>query len=169
MIGEFDLDVVLPSQLGARDDSGERRLMLAVIVEAVRTVAEARGRADQRRAQRDVAEVLTWAESGDRAWPYSFLRLCDGLGIDPEYVRAQLKRRAPQGEAGGASLPSSRGIVNTVRRMLAHGSVVELATLTRKCGHASSRRTIEALKHLRRRGEVVRVGRGQYQRTEANA
>ena len=36
------------------------------------------------------ADAREWVASNDRAWPYSFLNLCDALHLTPQMVRTEL-------------------------------------------------------------------------------
>ena len=74
---------------------GERRLMLAVLRDAVlcyqryALARDARGRAE-------FEEARQWIEGTDREWPFSYENICDVLSLDPAYVRDGLHRRAPR-------------------------------------------------------------------------
>ena len=65
--------------------------MLAVIEEAVsdyqRHVVAA-----PRAAKRLFREAHAWIMSDDTAWSFSFVNLCDALGLDPGALRAGLRR-----------------------------------------------------------------------------
>jgi hypothetical protein len=69
----------------------ERRLMVAVLHEAL---------VDWERGARDGvgAELVAfrraaaWFRSDDTRWPYSFVNVCEGLGISPSAVRKSLRR-----------------------------------------------------------------------------
>jgi hypothetical protein len=70
----------------------ERRLRLAVLEDAVRyyctDVATADARA--RMLHDDAAE---WFASDDHDEPFAFENVCDALGLDPDAVRRELRRR----------------------------------------------------------------------------
>ena len=69
----------------------EKRLMLAVLEDAVGTFqkyADVSGR----RARRLFAEAEEWFASNDQQWPFSFVSICQGLGLEPEYIRRGLRR-----------------------------------------------------------------------------
>jgi hypothetical protein len=71
---------------------GERRLMLAVLEDAV-LICQRNALArtpDKRQEFRDARE---WIEAEDATWPFSFVNICSVLGIDAEYVRAGLQAR----------------------------------------------------------------------------
>ena len=66
---------------------GERRLMLAVLEDAIRTLLLAkRSRITRKRAMSE----LEWLQSTDVTEPFAFESICDVLGIDPSYVRNRL-------------------------------------------------------------------------------
>ena len=89
-------DAVLPAQMssGARwdaDTSGARALMLAVLEDAVWCIESGRWR---RRfgARRLAAEAEAWVRCDRADWPFSFLNVCDALGIDVDAMRGRLAR-----------------------------------------------------------------------------
>lgn len=87
-------DSALPSQFDdiwhkTRAITPERALALAVMWEAVLDLEKFRF-AVRRRQQRLYWEAYEWVTGSDRSWPYSFLNLCDILGLAPEPVRKQL-------------------------------------------------------------------------------
>ena len=81
--------------------SPEGRLMLAVLEDAVATLA--RNACGATRAERRaLEEVEGWCAAEDRSWPFSFLNICETLGLDPQNFRdglvtwkAQLKAASP--------------------------------------------------------------------------
>ncbi len=93
------LDAVLPAQVsgGVRwdaDTSGPRALMLAVLEDAVRCIENGRW---QRRfgARRLAAEAEAWVRSDRADWPFSFLNVCEALGIDVDAIRSRLLEITP--------------------------------------------------------------------------
>ena len=83
---------------------GERRLMLAVLRDAVDCYH--RGRRTREPATRLLFdETRAWVESTDRRATFSFESICDVLDIDADYLRRRLRqRRAPgRGHGGMAS------------------------------------------------------------------
>jgi hypothetical protein len=69
----------------------EKRLMLAVLEEAIATVQ--RYVVDERRRGRRLyREAEAWVLSDDVSWPCTFRRICDALGIDPDYLREGVMR-----------------------------------------------------------------------------
>lgn len=102
----FQPDTLMPSQYFDRirrraSLDGERRLMVAILEDAVdvyRKHADARDR--KRRTLFDDAEA--WIEASDKGWIFSFENICDVLGLDVDYLRAGLRRwRAAHGGRRG--------------------------------------------------------------------
>jgi hypothetical protein len=70
--------------------AGERRLLIGVLLDAVRLVLE--GEADPRRRNaRDVVEARRWLWSDDVLAPLSFYNVTEYLDLDPERIRAVLE------------------------------------------------------------------------------
>jgi hypothetical protein len=64
--------------------------MLAILAHALNDF-QLNGR-DGRRARRLSVEANAWFASGDDAWPFSFLAVCETLGLDASYLRSALRR-----------------------------------------------------------------------------
>ena len=87
-------EILLPSQFfkGFRGHAvleGERRLMLAVLEDAVSCFQKYAG-AKRPRNQRLFREAEEWFLEEDSSWPFSFESVCAVLGFNPEYVRRRL-------------------------------------------------------------------------------
>jgi hypothetical protein len=99
--GLFQPDLLLPSQFHDRfrrrqQLDGERRLMLAVLEDAVEMYRKHCGPRPGRNRQLFL-DAEEWIENDDRTWMFSFLNLCDILDLDGEYIRRglhALKQRA---------------------------------------------------------------------------
>lgn len=90
-------DIFLPSQFyGAaglsRKLEGEKRLMIAVLKDAVECLEKYRG-ARSSVGQCQYLSAIEWVEDTDTDWLFSFTNICDLLGFDPEYVREVLLKR----------------------------------------------------------------------------
>jgi hypothetical protein len=72
--------------------SGERALVLAVLLDAVRCLQGEHGRGRQR--GRLIADARAWIASTDARWPFSFANVCHELGLDPDRLRPRLLRLA---------------------------------------------------------------------------
>ena len=84
--------VVLPSQgldsLRSVSASGERRLMAAILTDAIQVYLKGR------RQSLLFRDAERWIESGDRRWLLSFENICDVLHIDADRLRRTLRRYA---------------------------------------------------------------------------
>src|SRR5262249_8835389 len=72
----------------------ERALMLAVLEDAVHCLAGELGPSSERPTL--AAEARAWFMTSDPRWPFSFVNICDALGLDADRVRRQLLRDAPE-------------------------------------------------------------------------
>lgn len=131
-------DVVLPEQFfGAPNSppmSPERRLMLAVLEEAVLTLLRHR-RQPARRPRRAARDAAHWIEQSDPSWPFSFESICAALQLDADYVRQGL--RAITESAGGADAARS-SLFPFARRVAGRRHKVGLLLPHRKASGASS-------------------------------
>lgn len=98
-------DILLAGQLGfghslgASHAGGERRLMLAVLGDAVDYYR--RGRRSRDPATRLLfAETRAWLESTDHRGIFSFESICAALDIDADYLRRGLRQRRAPGRGG---------------------------------------------------------------------
>jgi hypothetical protein len=86
-------DIILPSQyfgsVGSVGLSGEQRLMLAVLVDAI-NVLEGWHHRGSARKRRNSAEAAQWVNSRGAKYPFSFDNVCDALEIDSELLRSRL-------------------------------------------------------------------------------
>jgi hypothetical protein len=90
-------DAFLPSQsFGnsglSRQLEGEKRLMLAILKDAVECLEK------YRRSRNSVGKelyqnALQWVEDRSGDWLFSFSNVCDLLGFDPDYLRESLLKR----------------------------------------------------------------------------
>ena len=90
-------DIFLPSQFyGAgglsRKLEGEKRLMIAILKDAVECLEKYRG-ARSGSGRINYENAIDWVEDTSTDWLFSFTNICDLLGFDPHYLRAVLLRR----------------------------------------------------------------------------
>lgn len=64
----------------------EKRLQLAVLVDAITTFRRCVA-AQTARARRLFTEADAWFASADADDPFTFVTICDSLGIDADYIR----------------------------------------------------------------------------------
>ena len=91
----FQPDTLLPTQFFDRvrrrsEHDAERRLMIAVLEDAVDVYRKQAGAADQR-GQQLFGEAEEWIEDTDRSWLFSFENICDVLDLDADYLRRGLR------------------------------------------------------------------------------
>jgi len=91
----FGPEIILPVQFaipreGEGRCSGERRLMLAVLEDAVVTL-KTHLRGPSVHSRRIVAEIENWLASGSRSHTFAFATICDVLGFDVLAVRQAIK------------------------------------------------------------------------------
>jgi hypothetical protein len=90
------LAAVLPEQFHSSSSNvdtsrGEIALMRAVLENAI-DCFQKQGRRSNRRTQRLAQEAEEWFFKDDQQWPFSFLNICNVLGIDTGYLRRGLKQ-----------------------------------------------------------------------------
>ena len=69
--------------------SPERGLALAIVQQALNDLASHRF-ARGRRGQRLYWEAYGWVAADDRVWPFSFVNLCEALGLEVEPLRRRV-------------------------------------------------------------------------------
>jgi hypothetical protein len=90
----FEPDVLLPIQYFAalkrkRFSSGEHRLLIAIMQDAVECFQKHIHARDSKRRQLYV-DAESWISSDDYSGTFSFNNVCDLLGMSPEYLRQGL-------------------------------------------------------------------------------
>ena len=93
---DLEPETILPSQFfaGVQIDASmqpEKRLMLAVLEDAVGTFQK-HVNAHDRRGHMLFTEAEEWFASDETDWPFSFVTMCSGLGLEPAYLRRGLWR-----------------------------------------------------------------------------
>ena len=136
----FDFESVLPAQW-FRDErtalQPAKRLMLAILTDAVELVLQDPASASSHRAflQRRAAD---WVCSSDRRWFFSFVNVCETLGLDAKRLRAGIARLVEEREARGAT-PHIPGRPSRIRREKSGSSSAATArSLTRERRRSSS-------------------------------
>ena len=90
-------DTFLPSQFYgnkglSRQLEGEKRLMLAILKDAVECLEKYRR--SRTPIGRELYEnALAWVEDRGTDWLFSFSNICDLLGFDPDYLREFILKR----------------------------------------------------------------------------
>lgn len=96
LAGLFEPHTVLPAQyfnsLRRRTEfNGERRLMLAILEDAVDCYRKHAAAVDHRGRQL-FEEAQSWIDAADSNWLFSFQNICDVLGLDSAYIRSGLRK-----------------------------------------------------------------------------
>jgi hypothetical protein len=101
-------DVMLPSQffgtLGVSGLCSERRLMLAVLVDAI-NILQGWNRTRRARKRRTFADAAQWVLMPGTNYPFSFDNVCEALNIEPEMLRQRLR-----GLASGQGVTDRLGV-----------------------------------------------------------
>lgn len=92
----LEADIIVPSQFfdrirAERSSQPEKRLMLAVMEDAITTFQKSVHGAT-RRQRRLLKETEEWVGSPDTSWPFSFENICAALDIEADYLRTGLRR-----------------------------------------------------------------------------
>ena len=82
----------------ALPQDGERRLMLAVLIDAVRALSLHESPTPHLRTHKELLKDRAWFLSEDRNRVFSFLNICDSLGLNPDYLRRCVLRRPPESQ-----------------------------------------------------------------------
>lgn len=84
-------DIILPAQFIPRSAATpEKRLLLAVLEEAVGTY-QRHAAASDLPSRRMFTDAEEWFASEDTSWIFSFVAICDAIGLDATYVRSGLR------------------------------------------------------------------------------
>jgi hypothetical protein len=81
---------VYPEQLFSRQDIylPEKKLMAAVLENALHSITVLRAKKRLLPAQKKrLIEDWKWFLSEDAKWPFSFINICEALGLDSSYMR----------------------------------------------------------------------------------
>jgi hypothetical protein len=90
-------DIFLPSQFYgsgglSRQLEGEKRLMIAILKDAVECLEKYRS-ARSSAGRSHYENAIDWIKDTDTEWLFSFTNICDLLGFDPDYMREVLLKR----------------------------------------------------------------------------
>ena len=105
----FQPDTLLPVQYFDRlrrrtEYNGERRLLIAVLEDAVDVYRKQSGSHDAR-AQALFRDAEMWVEDLDCTWLFSFQNICDVLDLDADYIRRGLRAWKARAAAGHSRPP----------------------------------------------------------------
>jgi hypothetical protein len=108
----FEPDTLLPSQfadrIGARRHlDGERRLMVAILEDAI-DVYRKQAAARDTRKRHLFEDAEAWIEEQNPTWIFSFDNICAVLDLDAEYVRRGLREWKRRARDAAAAAPVVR-------------------------------------------------------------
>jgi hypothetical protein len=116
----FVPEIVLPAQFFSTAPAGterpERRLMLAVLEDAIGTVLKHRAGAHGR-SRRLLREAEQWIHARNQDWPFSFENICSVLNLDAGARRAGLRNITGGAPARLVALPLGRRVVGERHRV----------------------------------------------------
>ncbi len=96
---------VMPSQLPSRGQrklwEGERRLLTAILEEAIESFCSS----SRRRKEREEAAI--WLFSDDWSWCFSFRNICNALDLDAAAIRKAVLKRTKMRCSLPMEIPSS--------------------------------------------------------------
>jgi hypothetical protein len=101
-------DVILPSQFfelvgGAQAFSSEKRLLLAVLSDAINVLLDSRV-SPNRSKRNSFNEASSWVFAKDIVSPLSFDHVCDALSVDPRGLRRRLSELLSKQSGPGPKL-----------------------------------------------------------------
>lgn len=104
--GVFQPDTMLASQYFDRikrrvEHDPERRLMFAVLEDAVQVCLKNAGTEDPRRREL-LSEAEDWIADRDASWLYAFENICLVLDLEPDYIRRGLRAVKERARRAGA-------------------------------------------------------------------
>jgi hypothetical protein len=113
-------DVFLPSEFYgsgglSRQLDGEKRLMIAILKDAVECLNKYRG-ARSSFGSSQYENALEWIEDEGTHWLFSFNNICDLLGFDPDYLRKVLIKKEGRYASSARAKIYSFPVVNGTRR-----------------------------------------------------
>ena len=84
---------ILPVQFGESrrrklPSEGERKLLFAVLEDAIRTYLRHRDSGAEARNNEDYVEAAEWLSSDEECGPFAFVSICEALGIDADSLRS---------------------------------------------------------------------------------
>ncbi|MFI5399361.1 MAG: hypothetical protein ACHQ9S_27860 [Candidatus Binatia bacterium] len=75
---------------GPQESMPERRLMAAVLADAMNILRCGQAHDDNRKLARAYRDALVWVMAERNAWPFCFVAVCEALGLDANKVKAQI-------------------------------------------------------------------------------
>jgi hypothetical protein len=89
--------------------------LLATLQDALRTLLGARYGSRHAKHQR---EDFDWLMSEDQSDPFNFVRICDALGIDVDWLRGRVLTARAQADAAGLRIVLETALARPAERSL---------------------------------------------------
>ena len=114
-VGELDLDLIRLTSLGGGESrsaqyTGTKALMLAILEDGIRSYLSP--------VSRIRSEAEYWVTAGRQRSPFSFIVVCETLGLEPEAVRTALERLRIRNVSPRRAIGRSRPNVRRTGRIL---------------------------------------------------
>jgi hypothetical protein len=114
-VSDFDVDILRLASLGGGEPrssqyTGTKALMLAILEDGIRSYLSS--------VTRVRSEAEYWIDSGRQRSPFSFSVVCETLGLEPEAVRAALKRLRAKNVSPRRAIARSRPNVRRTGRLV---------------------------------------------------
>jgi hypothetical protein len=114
-VSDFDVDILRLASLGGGESrsseyTGTKALMLAILEDGIRSYLSS--------VSRIRSEAEYWIDSGRQRSPFSFTVVCETLGLEPEAVRAALKRLRAKNVSPRRAIARSRPNVRRTGRLV---------------------------------------------------
>jgi hypothetical protein len=114
-VQDLDLDLLRLSSLGGGEPrsaqyTGTKALMLAILEDGIRSYLSPVGRVR--------TEAEYWVTAGRQRSPFSFMVVCETLGLEPEAVRVALQRLRTKNVTARTALGRSRPNVRRTGRLV---------------------------------------------------
>jgi hypothetical protein len=113
-------NLVLPEQFfdRSRSATGPRRLLSAILEDALRVYARCMLPHHTARDRRAIREAAHWLDTNDLDFPFSFLNVCAVLGLDARAIRDAIRRATGRPGSLMHALPRPTHVVPSHRRTL---------------------------------------------------
>jgi hypothetical protein len=114
-LSDFDIDILRLASLGGGESrssqyTGTKALMLAILEDGIRSYLSS--------VSRIRSEAEYWIDSGRQRSPFSFMVVCETLGLEPDAVRAALKRLRAKNVSPRRAIARSRPNVRRTGRLV---------------------------------------------------
>jgi hypothetical protein len=93
---DLQLQSLIPQERNKNEPASVRALAKGVLRQAAKDL-RAFHDAQESTGRELYRDAYSWVVSNDLSWPYSFVNVCEALGLSAEFVRAELLADTPPG------------------------------------------------------------------------